>query len=91
MFNKDDLFFYKLFSFHPTLFTKLCWMNGLEIEIDNPLVPMKLMPVEPLEKYDLVYDFLKPDYDWEAAKKRSQKNQRKEKILRFFGIKKYTA
>ncbi|MBQ1837693.1 MAG: immunity 49 family protein, partial [Neisseriaceae bacterium] len=88
MFNKDDLFFYKVFSFHPTLFTKLCWINGLEIEIDNPLVPMKLMPVEPLAEYDLVYDFLKPDYDWEAARKRGKAIQRKEKILRFFGIKK---
>ena len=88
LFNEHDTIFYKVFSFHPTLFTKLCWINGLEIEIDNPLVPMKLMPVEPLAEYDLVYDFLKPDYDWEAARKRGKAIQRKEKILRFFGIKK---
>ena len=31
-------------------------MNGLEIEIDNPLVPMELMPVKPLDYYN--YDFL---------------------------------
>ena len=88
LFNEHDTIFYKVFSFHPTLFTKLCWINGLEIEIDNPLVPMKLMPVEPLAEYDLVYDFLKPDYDWEAARKRGKAIQRKEKILRFFGFKK---
>lgn len=88
LFNDVSGGFYSLFSFHPTLFTKLCWMNGLEIEIDNPLVPMKLMPVEPLADYDLIYDFLKPDYDWDAARKRGKAIQRKEKILRFFGFKK---
>ena len=34
------------------MFTKLAWMNGLEIEIDNPLVPMELMPVKPLDYYN---------------------------------------
>ena len=34
-------------------------MNGLEIEIDNPLVPMELMPVKPLDYYN--YDFLDPN------------------------------
>ena len=36
------------------------WMNGLEIEIDNPLVPMELMPVKPLDYYN--YDFLDPNW-----------------------------
>ena len=35
-------------------------MNGLEIEIDNPLVPMELMPVKPLDDYH--YDFLDPNW-----------------------------
>ena len=35
-------------------------MNGLEIEIDNPLVPMELMPVKPLDYYN--YDFLDPNW-----------------------------
>ncbi|WP_445116547.1 immunity 49 family protein [Acinetobacter sp. WZC-1] len=51
-----------IWSHHPVMFTKLAWMNGLEIEIDNPLVPMELMPVKPLEHYDYHYDFLDPNW-----------------------------
>lgn len=80
--DRETSFFYEVFAFHPTLFTKLCWMNGLEIEIDNSLVPMNLMPIEPLEEYDLIYDFLKPDYDWEAgAKKAREELEKMEKTI----------
>ena len=60
-------------SFHPTIFTKLAWMFGYEIHIEHDLVPMSLMPVQPLEHYDDYYDFLKPDYDWNQppSKKKS--------------------
>lgn len=51
-----------IWSHHPVMFTKLAWMNGLEIEIDNPLVPMELMPIKPLEHYDYYYDFLDPNW-----------------------------
>lgn len=51
-----------IWSHHPVMFTKLAWINGLEIEIDNPLVPMELMPVKPLGHYDYHYDFLDPNW-----------------------------
>jgi len=41
---------------------KLCWLKGIPVQIDSPLVPMELMPVKPLEHYDDVYDFLRPDW-----------------------------
>ena len=52
----------EIWSHQPVMFTKLAWMNGLEIEIDNPLVPMELMPIKPLEHYDYHYDFLNPNW-----------------------------
>lgn len=52
----------EIWSHHPVMFTKLAWMNGLEIEIDNPLVPMELMPIRPLDHYDYHYDFLDPNW-----------------------------
>ena len=52
----------EIWSHHPVMFTKLAWMNGLEIEIDNPLVPMELMPIKPLNHYDYHYDFLDPNW-----------------------------
>lgn len=52
----------EIWSHHPVMFTKLAWMNGLEIEIDHPLVPMELMPIKPLEHYDYHYDFLDPNW-----------------------------
>jgi hypothetical protein len=38
--------------------TKLCWYRGIEVQIQNPLVPMPLMPIQPLDTYDVEYDFL---------------------------------
>lgn len=49
-------------SFLATLEAKICWYRGVPVEIDHPLVPMKLMPIRPLEHYDDVYDFLKPGW-----------------------------
>ncbi len=63
-YNKDfsEEFNGDIWSHHPVIFTKLAWMNGLEIEIDNPLVPMELIPVKPLDHYDYHYDFLDPNW-----------------------------
>lgn len=36
---------------------KLCWLKDIPVRIDHPLVPMALMPVRPLPRYDDVYDF----------------------------------
>jgi len=63
-YNKDfgEEFNGDIWSHHPVMFTKLAWMNGLEIELDNPLVPMELMPVKPLDHYNYYYDFLDPNW-----------------------------
>lgn len=45
-----------------TMEAKICWLKGIQVQIDSPLLPMALMPVEPLAHYDDVYDFLKPGY-----------------------------
>lgn len=41
---------------------KLCWYRGIEVQIKNPLVPMALMPIQPLDAYDVEYDFLRPGW-----------------------------
>jgi len=40
-------------------YAKLAWLQGIEIEIDHPLVPKELLPIRPLDNYDDKYDFLK--------------------------------
>ena len=48
------------FISHPTLgYAKLAWRHGLEVEVDSPLVPRELLPVQPLSHYEDAYDFLK--------------------------------
>jgi hypothetical protein len=41
---------------------KLCWIRGIEVDVKNPLVPMPLLPVQPLDAYDVEYEFLRPDW-----------------------------
>ena len=57
---------------------KLCWYRGIEVQIQNPLVPMALMPIESLDAYDVEYDFLRPG--WEPPPPPGLLN----KIKRFF-------
>jgi hypothetical protein len=49
-------------SYLGTLEAKLCWLKGIPVQIESPLVPMELMPIEPLAHYDDEYDFLKPGW-----------------------------
>lgn len=49
-------------SFLGTLEAKLCWLKGIPVQIDSPMVPMVLMPVSPLSHYDDVYEFLQPGW-----------------------------
>ena len=55
--NKDPLIC-KFFSTDTAGYTKLAWIKGYRIELNNSLVPNELMPVEPLSEYP-DYDFLK--------------------------------
>ncbi|WP_331694679.1 hypothetical protein [Pandoraea sputorum] len=45
-----------------TLEAKICWMHGIEVAIDNELVPKDLLPVRPLARYLDDYEFLSPGY-----------------------------
>lgn len=45
-----------------TFRTKLCWYKGIPVEIEHPMVPMEWMPIDPLPRYDDIYDFLSPDW-----------------------------
>lgn len=57
-----DILFEDVMSYLGTLQTKLCWYRGIDVQIDSPLVPMELMPVRPLPRYDNHYDFLEPGW-----------------------------
>lgn len=54
----DDSFF----KHWAVVCAKICWIKGIEVQIDHPLVPMPLLPVEPLDHYDVEYDFLRPGW-----------------------------
>ncbi len=42
-------------------YTKLAWRQGFELDIDHPLIPKALLPVQPLPEYKIPYKFLQ---DW---------------------------
>lgn len=48
------------FISHPALgYAKLAWRKGIEVEVKSELVPRELLPIKPLDKYEVQYDFLK--------------------------------
>lgn len=50
------------FISHPALgYAKLAWYLGIEIDINSSLVPKELLPIQPLDNYDIPYAFLKED------------------------------
>lgn len=42
-----------------TLYAKLAWMWGYELEIDTPFIPKAWLPIAPLETYPEPWDFMK--------------------------------
>jgi len=40
-------------------YAKLAWRKGIEVEVNSPLVPKELLPIQPLDNYEIPYDFLK--------------------------------
>ncbi|CAM3152371.1 immunity 49 family protein [Flavobacterium frigoris] len=40
-------------------YAKLAWRKGIEVEVNSPLVPKDLLPIKPLDNYEIPYDFLK--------------------------------
>lgn len=61
-FKSQDALTEDFMCFEGTIEAKICWIKGIQVQIDSPLLPMDLMPIEPLAHYDDVYDFLAPGY-----------------------------
>lgn len=59
---ESDSYLENLIAREALLETKLCWLKGIDVEIDHPLIPMELLPIKPLTHYDDVYDFLDPNW-----------------------------
>ena len=57
--RNDDALLNKYISMPALGYVKLAWILGYELEIKNKLIPKDLLPVQPLEKYVIPYDFLK--------------------------------
>ncbi|MEO9510625.1 MAG: immunity 49 family protein [Flavobacteriaceae bacterium] len=43
-------------------YAKLAWRQGLEVEVNSPLIPKEILPIEPLDNYEIPYDFLKEEF-----------------------------
>jgi len=48
----------ELLAVEAAYFIKAMWILGHEVVIDHPLIPMDLMPIQPLEEYQVPYFFL---------------------------------
>lgn len=46
-------------SFPALGYAKLAWRKGIEVEVNSNLVPKELLPILPLDKYEIPYEFLK--------------------------------
>lgn len=42
-------------------YAKLAWRQGLEVEVNSPLIPKEILPINPLDNYEVPYDFLKEE------------------------------
>lgn len=51
-----------LIATHATIYAKIAWRHGHEIEVDSPWVPKEWLPIRPLEKYENPWPFMK-DFD----------------------------
>jgi hypothetical protein len=57
--RNDDPLLSKYVSQPALGYAKLAWMNGLEVETNSNLIPKELLPIKPLDNYEIPYDFLK--------------------------------
>nr|WP_321221613.1 Imm49 family immunity protein [uncultured Psychroserpens sp.] len=54
---------HKFISIEATVLAKLAWIKGIEVDIDHPLLPKQLLPIQPNDTYEIEYEFLKADYE----------------------------
>ncbi|WP_084217430.1 Imm49 family immunity protein [Xenophilus azovorans] len=54
---------------HATMYAKIAWRAGYEVEVDTPYIPREWLPMKPLEKYEDPYPFMQAyDTDHLSAK-----------------------
>ncbi|GHU68272.1 hypothetical protein FACS189413_04770 [Bacteroidia bacterium] len=58
-YRTNDIILDKFISLPAIGYAKLAWRKGIEVEVNSKLVPKELLPVQPLEDYEIPYEFLK--------------------------------
>ena len=43
-------------------YAKLAWRQGLEVDVNSPLIPKEILPIRSLDNYEIPYDFLKDEF-----------------------------
>lgn len=57
--RNDDALLKKYISMPALGYAKLAWILGLEVNVKSKLIPKELLPIKPLDNYEIPYDFLK--------------------------------
>jgi hypothetical protein len=57
--RNDDPVLKKYISMPALGYAKLAWILGIEVEVKSKLIPKELLPIKPLDNYEITYDFLK--------------------------------
>ncbi len=48
----------RLIATHATIYAKIAWRHGYEVEVDSPWVPSEWLPIQPLDRYEDPWDFM---------------------------------
>jgi hypothetical protein len=56
--RNDNPILNQYISFPALGYAKLAWLKGIEVVVNSKLVPIELLPVQPLDKYEIPYEFL---------------------------------
>ncbi|MDG1871878.1 MAG: immunity 49 family protein [Flavobacterium sp.] len=59
--RNDEALLKKYISMPALGYAKIAWILGIEVQVNSKLIPKELLPVEPLEHYDIPYEFLKSE------------------------------
>ena len=57
--RNDDALLKKYISMPALGYAKLAWIMGLEVDVKSKLIPKELLPIQPLDNYEIPYEFLK--------------------------------
>lgn len=64
-FNFESPFSNHFIVSYATLYAKLAWRAGYELELDTPWIPRDWLPVQPLEKYEEPWPFMQSFDIWQ--------------------------